>query len=142
MDVMSWAVLIIAIAVVVAVVVTVPALLQLKNTLKSAERFMNDMDESLKSLIYDEVKPLVRSVNDTMEEVDGIVKTAREGVEKVDDALEAFRGLGETVRTVNNIVDTKIKGTLIELAAYMTGFRVGVGTLVNIAKAYKKKEVA
>jgi len=142
MDMISWGVLIIAVAVVVAVVVAVPAILQLRRTLSTAERFMNDMDESLKSLIYDEVKPLVRSINNTMDEVDGIVRTARDGVEKVEEVVDSFSGLADTIRTVNELVDTNIKGSLVDIASYLKGFKVGMGTLIDLIRPNRKREVA
>ena len=143
MELWSFGVLIIGIAVLIAAIFLVPTLLQLKNTLKSAERFLDDMDVSIKSLVYDEVKPLVKSINKTMDEVEGIVKTARSSVEKVDAVVESFSAVGGTVRSLNNLVDTKVKGTLVDIAAYLVGIKVGIGTFVESIKSRsKKKEVA
>jgi uncharacterized protein YoxC len=142
MELWSIGVLIIGIAVLIVAVVAVPALLQLQKTLKSAEVFLDGMDVSLKSLIEDEIKPLMRSVNDTMDEVEGVVKGAKEGMEKLDDALEALKGVGDTVRSINNIVNTKVKGTLIDIVAYAVGVKSGLGFLVDQVKLFKNKEVA
>jgi uncharacterized protein YoxC len=142
MELWSVGVLIMWIAVLIAAVAAVPALLQLKATLKSAEVFLDGMDASLKGLIENEIKPLMRSVNDTMEEVEGVVKEAKEGMAKLDDALNAVKEVGDTVRSVNNIVNTKVKGTLIDIVAYAVGLKSGLGFLVNQVKSFKNKEVA
>ncbi len=142
MELWSLGVLIMGIAVLIAAVAAVPALLQLKSTLKSAEVFINGLDVTLKSLIEGEIKPLLRSVNDTMDEVEGVVKAAKEGVEKVDDMLEAVRGVTNTVKSVNEILSTRIKGTLIDIVAYAVGLKSGLGFLVDQVKVFKKKEVA
>ena len=142
MEPWSVGVLIMGIAVLVAAVAAVPALLQLKATLKSAEVFLDGANVSLKTLIEDEIKPLIRSVNDTMDEVEGVVKAAKEGVEKLDDALEAVRGVSDTVKSVNDIINSRIKGTLIDIVAYAVGLKSGLGFLVDQVKVFKKKEVA
>ena len=143
MELWSLGILIAGIAIFIVAIFLVPALLQLKKTLKSAERFMDDMDLSIKSLVYDEVKPLVKSINNTMDEVEGIVKTARSSVEKVDAVVESLSAVGGTVKAINNLVDTKVKGALVDIAAYLVGIKVGIGTFVESIKSRsKKKEVA
>lgn len=143
MELWSLGILIIGIAIFVVAIFLAPALLQLNKTLKSAERFMDDMDASIKSLVYDEVKPLVKSINNTMGEVEGIVKSARTSVEKVGEVVESFSAVGGTVRSLNNLVDTKVKGALVDIAAYLVGIKVGIGTFVESIKSRsKKKEVA
>ena len=143
MELWSLGILIIGIAVLIIAIFLVPALLQLKKTLKSAERFMDDMDVSIKSLVYDEVKPLVKSINDTMDEVEGIVKSARSSVEKLGAVVESVSAVGGTIRSINNLVDTKVKGALVDIAAYLVGIKVGIGTFVESIKSRsKKKEVA
>jgi uncharacterized protein YoxC len=142
MELWSVGILIMGIAVLIVAVAAVPALLQFKATLKSAEIFMDGANVSLKSLIEDEIKPLMRSVNDTMEEVEGVVKEAKQGMEKLDDALNAVKEVGDTVRSVNNIVNTKVKGTLIDIVAYAVGVKSGLGYLLGQVKSFKNKEVA
>lgn len=138
MEPWSVGILIMGIAVLIAAVAAVPALLQLKITLKSAE----DLLKSIKTLVENEVTPVVRSANSTLQEVDGVVKAAKEGMEKLDDALDAVKGVGDTVRSINNIINTRVKGTLIDIVAYAVGLKSGLGFLVDQAKAFKKKEVA
>src|SRR5512143_1258205 len=140
MELWSVGILIMGIAVLVVAVAAVPALLQLKATLKSAEVFLDGANVTLKSLIEGEIKPLIRSVNDAMDEVGGVVKAAKEGVEKLDDMLEAVRGVTDTIKSVNDILNTKIKGTLIDIVAYAVGLKSGLGFLVDQVKVFKKKE--
>ena len=142
MELWSVGILIMGVAVLIVAVALVPALLQLKATLKSAEVFINGLDGTLKSLIEGEIKPLIRTVNDTMEEVEGVVKAAKEGVEQIDGMLEAVRGVTDTVKSVNDIISTRIKGTLIDILAYAVGLKSGLGFLVDQVKVFKKKEVA
>ena len=138
MEPWSVGILIMGIAVLIVAVAAVPALLQLKKTLKSAE----DLLKSIKTLVENEVTPVVRSVNSTLQEVDGVVKAAKEGMEKIDYTLDAVKGVGDTVRSINNIINTSVKGALIEIVAYAVGLKSGLGFLLDQVKAFKKKEVA
>lgn len=142
MEPWSVGILIMGIAVLIAAVAAVPALLQLKKTLKSAEVFNNEINARLKTLIDDDVKPLMRSINNITDEVGGVVKAAKEGMEKIDDALDAVKGVADTVKSVNNIINTRVKGTLIDIVAYAVGLKSGLGFLVDQVKVFKKKEVA
>lgn len=136
------AILIIAIAFAIGVFALIPALLQLRATLKASERTLDDLDATVKSLVDDEVKPFLRSLSSTIVEIDGVVQVARQGVEKVDYVLESLRGVGDTIRGIDTIFDEKVKGTLIDLIALTTGVKVGVSTFVKSVKALSKKEVA
>ena len=133
------AILIIAIAFAVAVLALIPAIIQLRSTLKSIESTLNDLNSSVKTLINVEVMPLVGSVRNTIEEVNGIVATAKTGFEKIDGTVGAVTG---TVNGINAIIDEKIRGSLIDVAAYLEGVKVGVQTLVGNLRSWKKKEVA
>jgi uncharacterized protein YoxC len=141
MSLTSIAVFIIALAVVALVAALIPAINQLKNTLSSTTRFVDNLDASIKTLLDDEVKPLVRSVNNTVYELEGVVREAKEGLKTVDEIVQSLRGVGETVRSINSLFDTKVKGTLIDLAAYITGLKVGILTFFETFKS-QKKEVA
>ncbi len=135
----SAAILIIAIAFAVAILALLPAIIQLKRTLKSMESTLNDLNTSVKTLINTEVLPLVGSVRNTVDEVNGIVATAKLGVEQVEGTVGAVTG---TVNGINAIIDEKIRGSLIDAAAYLVGIKVGVQTLVENIRSWKKKEVA
>ena len=141
MNLITLAVVIIAVAVVVQVAVLVPAVLQLKKTLAASESFIRDLDWSLKPLIDEEIRPTVRSLNSTIQELEGVARGAREGVEKVDDVLEAFREVGGTVRSINSILDTSLRSPVLKVASCLTGIRVGVETLVHTLKHREQKEV-
>jgi uncharacterized protein YoxC len=142
MEPWSVGILIMGIAVLIAAVAAVPALLQLKKTLKSAEVFNNEINARLKTLIDDDVKPLMRSINNITDEVGGVVKAAKEGMEKIDDALDAVKGVADTVKSMNDIINTRVRGTLIDIVAYAVGLKSGLGFLVDQVKVFKKKEVA
>lgn len=142
MGLLSIGVFIMGISLLVLTVFAVPALIQIKRTLKSAETCLDGLDVSLKTLIEDDLKPMIRSMNNAMVEIEGIVKGAREGVEKIDDALDAVKGMGDTVRSINGIINTRVKGTLIDIVAYAVGLKSGLGFLVNQVKLFKNKEVA
>jgi uncharacterized protein YoxC len=133
------AVLIIAIAFAVAVLALIPALFQLMRTLKSVESTLNDLNTSVKTLINTEILPLVNSLRNTVDEVNAVVAIAKTGVEKVEETVEEVTG---TVNGINAIVDEKIRGSLIDAAAYLVGIKTGVQTLVENIRLRKKKEVA
>lgn len=141
MDLITLAVLIIAVAVAVLVAVLVPAITQLKNTLASADVFIKNIDGSLKPLLDDEITPMIKSVNGTFEELEGVARAAREGVEKVDDALESVSEVGVAIRTINHIINSSIKTSVIELAAYIVGIKAGLESFVNVFKRRSQKEV-
>lgn len=131
MDLTTLAVLIMAAAVAALVIAVIPAVLQLKKTLASVDTVING-----------EMKQLLQSLNSTVTELEGAAKGAREGIQKVDETLEAFREFGGTVRGINDLVDKKVRGTLIDAASYLVGVKVGLGTLVESLKSCRKKEVA
>ncbi len=133
------AVLIIAIAFAVAVLTLIPVMIQLRSTLKSIESTLNDLNGSVKTLINVEVMPLVGSVRNTIDEVNGIVAAAKTGVEKVEGTVDAVTG---TVNGINAIINENIRGPLIDAAAYLAGIKAGVRTLVENLRSWKKKEVA
>lgn len=136
MDLMTLAVFVIALAVVVLVAVLVPAVQQLTKTLAATEESM----KSIHTLVEEEVRPAVRSVNELVVEMDAVVKTAKEGVEKVDDTIEAFREVGETVRTINSLLDTKLKNAIINILGYSAGIKVGAEALYKAFRLFKQKE--
>ena len=141
MWVIILAVVVVAIAVVVQVIVMVPVVLHFKKTLSANETFVKSMEASLKVLIDDEVRPAARLLHATLQEVEGVAKGAREGVEKIDETLEAFRKVGETVRSVNSVLEQAVRSPVINAAAWVTGVKVGLGTLVGALRHSKSKEV-
>jgi len=141
MDLVTIAVIVIATALAVLVAALVPTVKQLRATLASAEVFIKNLDGSLKPLLDDEVRPLVRTMNGTMEEVEGVAKTAHEGAEKVGDLMDAVGEVGDAVRTINHIINSSIKKSIVELAAYIVGVKTGIESLVEIIKRRGQKEV-
>jgi len=137
MELIGVAVCVIAVAAVLFVIFAIPAVLQLKKTLASADSFLVSMEGSLKTLVEDEVKPMVRSINSTMAEVEGVAKGARQGVEAINDTLEAFRGVGNMVRSVKEAVSGSVSG----LAAYKVGLMAGVLNFIQSLFSRKGKEV-
>ena len=142
MDLMSIGVFIMGISLFVLTIFAVPALIQIKKTLKSADTCLGEMDARMRSLIDDDLKPMIRSMNNAMIEVECIVRGAKEGVEKLDYTLDALKGVGDTVSSINDIINTKVKGTLIDIVSYAVGLKSGLGFLVNQVKLFKNKEVA
>lgn len=131
MDLITLAVLIMAAAVVALVATLIPWIVQLRKTLASLDCVMNG-----------EVKQLLKSLDNTVVEIGGVAKGAKEAVQKVDDTLDAFTEFGGTVRGINELVDKKVKGTLIDAISYLVGLKVGLGALVDAVKPHRKKEVA
>lgn len=131
MDLITLAVLIMAAAVVALVATLIPWIVQLKKTLASLDCVMSG-----------EFKQLLKSLDNTVVELGEVARGAKEGIQKVDDTLEAFHEVGGTVRGINELVDKKVKGTLIDVVSYLVGVKVGFGTLVDAVKSHRKKEVS
>jgi uncharacterized protein YoxC len=131
MDLTTLAVLVMAAAVAALVIALVPLIQQHKKTLASVDAVVNG-----------EFKELLKSLNSTVVELEAAARGAKEGVLKVDETLEAFREFGGTVRGINDLVDKKVRGTLIDAASYLVGVKVGLGTLLGALKSCGKKEVA
>jgi uncharacterized protein YoxC len=127
---MNWAVvalLVIAGAFVVFVAVVVPAVIQLRNTLAATEVFIKNMDASLKPLIEDEIRPMVRSF-----------KSAAAGIEVT---VNAVAEVGGTVSSINRIIKDNIRGPLINIAASFLGVKVGAAALVQSLMSLKQKSM-
>jgi uncharacterized protein YoxC len=141
MNLITLAVVVIAGAVLIQVIVAIPAILQLKKTLVSAEKFLGSMEGSLKTLIEEEVRPAVRTANDTMAEVGGLTKSARASAEKIEDVAASLQELGSTVRSINSMLDTGVRKQVANISAYAAGIKVGFVTLVDAIRHLKQKEV-
>ncbi|MBI5191724.1 MAG: DUF948 domain-containing protein [Nitrospirae bacterium] len=136
MELLNLAAVVVALAVVVLVAVLVPALQQLRKTLEATEVSM----KSLNALVEEEVRPAVKSINALVAEMDEVVKVAKDGVMKVDDTIGAFHEVGETVRSLNTLLDTKLKGTVVNLLGYAAGIKAGAETLYKVCGLFKQKE--
>lgn len=100
----------------------VPAFLQLRRTLRQAEEFLRLVELELRPALID-MKEVIRHLNRVSDTVTG-------GVEKVGGTLEAIQEVGETVRIANELVQQIVFPKLITGAAFMTGLRVGLRTLI------------
>jgi uncharacterized protein YoxC len=100
----------------------VPAFLQIRRTARQAEEFLRVTELELKPALA-ELKEAIRHLNRLSEQVTG-------GMEKVGGTLEAIKETGETVRIANDLVQQIVFPRLITGAAFMTGLRAGLRTLV------------
>lgn len=137
MNLIVLAVVLIAIAVVVQVIAMVPAVLQLKKTLAAGEDFFRGM----KTLIEDDVKPAVKELNVYLCEMEGLARGAKESVEKIDHALDSVKEVGNTIRSINCVLDKAVRPPVISVAAWVTGVKVGLLTLAEALMHSKSKEV-
>lgn len=138
MDLITIAIVVIAVAEVVLVATLVPAITQLRNTLSCADKLIKNLDETLKPLLEDDIKPMVRSMTRTMDEVEGVVQKVREGVDKMDDTVSALHEVGDTVRFINEIANTRIKTAVIDISAYIAGLKAGLEQLMVVLRLHKK----
>lgn len=136
MDLLTLSAVVAALAVVVLVAAAVPAVQQLRKTLEATEVSM----KSLNALVEEEVRPTVRSINELVVEIDAVVKVAKEGVEKVDDTIDAFHEVGDTVRSLNSLLDTQLKGAIVNILGYVAGVKVGAEALYKACGLFKHKE--
>ena len=140
MDLLTLAVVVIAAVMVVALLALAYAALQLKKTLETANGFIKSMEASIKPIIDDDIKPAIRSVRNTCEHAECIAKVAKEGADKVGDTLDAVKEVGTTVRVINRIIDSELKGSLINLVSLIVGVKTGLTSLVGARKRQKEKE--
>jgi uncharacterized protein YoxC len=140
MDLLTLAVVVIAATSVVTLVILAVAALQLKKTLATAEGFIKKVEERVNPIIEYEVKPIAESVRKTLEHVEGIARTAKEGADKVGDTVDAVKEVGATVRTINHILDSEVKGSIINLASLIVGVKTGFITLLGAHRREKEKE--
>jgi len=127
---MNWgdvALLVIAGGFIVLVAVVVPTVIQLKNTLAATEVFIKNMDASIKPLIDDEIRPIVRSINGAVEKMEGTVN--------------AFSEFGGTVSSINGLIKDHIKMPLISLAASLVGVKAGVSVFTQSLMGLKLKSM-
>lgn len=136
MDLITLAVVVVALAVVVLTAVLVPVVQQFRKTLETTEQTL----KGINTLVEEEVRPTIKSINGLVAELDAVAKGAREGVEKVDDTIEAFHEVGETVRSLNSLLDSKLRSAVINVMGYSAGIRVGVETLYKALGLFKQKE--
>lgn len=119
--------LVIAGGFIVLVAVVVPTVIQLKNTLAATEVFIKNMDASIKPLIDDEIRPIVRSINGAVEKMEGTVN--------------AFSEFGGTVSSINGLIKDHIKMPLISLAASLVGVKAGVSVFTQSLMGLKLKSM-
>jgi uncharacterized protein YoxC len=108
--------------VVVLVCGMVPTFIQLRRTALQAEVFLKVVELELRPALI-ELKEVIRNLNRTSEQVTG-------GMEKVGGTLEAIQEVGQTVRIANDLVQQIVFPKLITGAAFMTGLRAGLRTLI------------
>lgn len=139
MDLVTVAVVVIAVSMVVLVSVLVPALAQLRSTLTCADKLIKDLDATVMPLLEDDIRPMVQSVTRTLDEVEGVVKKVGEGVGMVDDTIASVHEVSDTIRAINDIANTRIKTAVIDISAYVTGLKTGLETLMQLFKLHKKE---
>lgn len=100
----------------------IPALIQLRRTAKQAEDFLRLVELELRPTLI-ELKEVIGSLNRASDQVTG-------GMEKMGGTLEAIAEAGQTVRDANQLVQHFVFPKLITGAAFMTGLRVGLRTLL------------
>jgi len=143
MPITEIAVGVIALSVAVVAYFLVPAITQLRKTLESTDKLVEESREKLdgiNTLMEEDVRTLVNNLNETVEELNGIIKDVKSDVEKVEGVVEAVSEVGDTVRSVNEIIDRSIKGTVIEVASYVAGIKAVIETFYNIFSKLKRKE--
>ena len=100
----------------------IPMLVQLRRTARQAEDFFRLAELELRPMLI-ELKEVIRNLNRASEQVTG-------GLEKMGGTLEAIAEAGQTVRDANQLVQHFVVPKLITGAAFTTGLRVGLKTLI------------
>ncbi|MGH7433140.1 MAG: DUF948 domain-containing protein [Candidatus Methylomirabilales bacterium] len=100
----------------------VPAFIQIRRTALQAEMFLKVVELELRPALI-ELKEVIRNLNRASEQVTG-------GIDKVGGALEAIKETGETLGIANDLIQQIVFPKLITGAAFMTGLRAGLRTLI------------
>jgi hypothetical protein len=100
----------------------IPAFIQIRRTALQAEVFLKVVELELRPALS-ELKEVIRTLNRASEQVTG-------GIDKVGVALEAIKGTGETISIANDLIQQIVLPKLITGAAFMTGIRAGLRTLI------------
>ncbi|MBZ0159279.1 DUF948 domain-containing protein [Candidatus Methylomirabilis sp.] len=114
-----WAIVVLFLVLVCAMI---PTFVQIRRTAKQAEDFLRLVELELRPTLI-ELKEVVGSLNRVSDHVAG-------GLKKMDGTLEAIAEVGQTVRDVNQLAQHIVFPRLITGAAFMTGLRVGLKTLI------------
>ncbi len=114
-----WSLVVLVLALVCGMV---PAFIQLRRTALQAEVFLKVVELELRPALI-ELKEVIRNLNRASEQVTG-------GMEKMGGALEAIKDTGETLGIANDLIQRIVFPKLITGAAFMTGLRAGLRTLI------------
>jgi len=144
MPITEIAVAVIALAVAAVAFYLVPAIIQLKKTLETTDRLVEESRvklDTITSLLDEDVRSLVNNLNETAETINGITDVVRTDVDKVDGVITAVSEIGDTVKAANEIIDRSIRDTVIEIASYIAGIRAIVESIYNaFGKLFRRKE--
>lgn len=100
----------------------IPALVQLRRTARQAEEFLGSVEL--------ELRPALSELQEVMRNLNRVSAQVSSGAEKMDGTLEAIAETGQTVREANQLVQHVVLPKLTTGAAFMTGLRVGLTTLI------------
>lgn len=100
----------------------IPVLVQLRRTARQAEDFLRLVELELRPVLV-EVKDVMRNLNRASDQV-------ADGLGKMGGTLDAIAEAGQTVRDVNQLAQQFVFPKLITGAAFTTGLRVGLRTLI------------
>ena len=114
-----WSLVVLFLALVCGVV---PAFVQIRRTARQAEEFLR--------LIELEFRPALIDLKEVIRHLNRVSDTVTVGVEKVGGTLEAIQEVGQTVRIANELVQQIVFPKLITGAAFITGLRAGLRTLI------------
>src|SRR5574337_1036862 len=98
------------------------ALVQLRRIAGQAEDYLRLVEIELRPTLG-ELKEVIQNLNRISDQVAG-------GMEKMGGTLDAVADAGQTVRDVNHLVQQFVFPKLITGAAFATGLRVGLRTLI------------
>ncbi|MDE2058693.1 MAG: DUF948 domain-containing protein [candidate division NC10 bacterium] len=98
------------------------ALMQLQRIARQAEEYLKVVELELRPTLV-ELKEVIRNLNRISDQVAG-------GMEKMGGTVDAIAEAGQTVRDANQLVQHFVFPKLITGAAFTTGLRVGLKTLI------------
>jgi uncharacterized protein YoxC len=117
-----------AVALVVLAGALVPLLLQLRKPVAESTYLLAHMNAELPLLL--------KEMRATTENLNGLVESARDGVEYAAVLLHAAGALGDTVQRVHEMVGGTSRSVLVSLASMVAGFRA----TTNVVKSHIHRE--
>ena len=106
----------------------IPAVFQIKKTVKKLEDFISSLEK--------ELIPLNAQLKETIGNTNKVTLKSLESIEKAKNVIEVVEDVGTTVKAVNLLVKSKVTPLLLQVTALTIGINEGIKVFL---KGFKKR---